>query len=77
MMSAMNVPDLEVLVAGHHGSPSSTGTALLQATLPETVLISVGRNAYGHPSPKTLARIQELGAVAYTTQENGNLTVRW
>lgn len=70
-------PDLEVLVAGHHGSKSSTGNALLDALRPETVLISAGENQYDLPSEETLRRIAHTGAKVYCTKENGNLTIRW
>jgi DNA polymerase-3 subunit delta len=46
------LPDIELLVAGHHGSVGSTSAALLEAARPECVLISVGRNSYGQPSEK-------------------------
>ena len=49
------LPDLEVLVAGHHGSKNATSAELLSAATPDVVLISVGKNSYGHPSPKTLS----------------------
>ncbi len=77
LLAAYDLPDLEVLVAGHHGSADATGRPLLEMLLPETVLISVGENSYGHPAPATLARLNLLGARAYTTKENGNLTIGW
>ena len=55
------LPDAEVLVAGHHGSQYATGEKLLAAVTPERVVISVGDNAYGHPAPETLERIQAAG----------------
>ena len=72
-----DLPDLEVLVAGHHGSAKSTGNALLELLSPELVLISVGQNPYGHPEYSTLKRIEHYGGTAYRTDQNGNLTVRW
>ncbi len=42
---------IEVLKAGHHGSRTSSGTALLEAVAPRLVLISCGvENSHGHPS---------------------------
>ncbi len=70
------IPELELLVAGHHGSKSSTGEALLAMTKPESVLISVGENAYGHPAGETLTRIEAYGAAIYRTDLNGTITVR-
>lgn len=70
------IPDLEVLVAGHHGSKSSTGEYLLRETAPELVVISVGENSYGHPAGDVLARIAASGAAALRTDEQGTITVR-
>ncbi len=69
------IPDLEILVAGHHGSKNSTGAALLAQTRPEIVLISVGENRYGHPAAETLSRIDAVGAQVCRTDQCGNITV--
>lgn len=76
LLALHELPDLEVLVAGHHGSRYSTGETLLAGTLPEIVLISVGDNHYGHPADEVLARIAAIGATAYRTDECGSITVR-
>ncbi len=76
LLDSRALPDLEILVAGHHGSKGSTGVRLLQELKPETVLISVGKNSYGHPAPETLERIANLGAVVYRTDYNGSITVK-
>lgn len=68
--------DIEVLVAGHHGSKGSTGSALLQAIRPELVLISVGENSYGHPSPEVLQRIEDAGALVLRTDELGDIEIK-
>lgn len=70
-------PDIEVLAAGHHGSQYSTSEALLDAVTPETCLISVGYNTYGHPAPETLARLAERDVNIYRTDRMGNLTIRY
>ena len=39
---------------------------------PAVAIISVGaRNAYGHPSPETLARLAAAGAAVYRTDRDG------
>ncbi len=63
LVARENLPEVEVLVAGHHGSKQSTSQALLEAVAPETVVISVGQNTYGHPAPETLARLSAAGAI--------------
>lgn len=69
------LPDVEVLAAGHHGSKNSTSAGLLDAVTPETCLISVGYNTYGHPTSETLARLAERDIEVYRTDLMGNLTI--
>jgi competence protein ComEC len=71
------LPDIEVLAAGHHGSKYATGDTLLDAVTPETCLISVGYNTYGHPTPETLERLSERGITVYRTDQRGDLTIRY
>ena len=65
--------DIEYLVAGHHGSKSSTSKELLDALTPETVCISVGSNSYGHPADETLRRLAEHGCTVYRTDLHGDI----
>lgn len=72
-----NIPELTVLVAGHHGSKYSTGEALLAATTPEYVMISVGEgNSYGHPSREVLSRLEEYGCIVQRTDQDGTIVFR-
>lgn len=67
---------VEIFVAGHHGSASSTGSGLLNILRPRLVLISAGEdNSYGHPAQETLDRVAETGALVYRTDQCGNITV--
>ena len=66
------IPDIEVLVAGHHGSKHSSCGEFLQAAAPEIALISAGaNNSYGHPAQETLERLEELGEGYAAQEENG------
>ena len=77
LLTEKDIPQTELLVAGHHGARTSTSLALLSGVRPQTVLISVGEdNAYGHPSPQTLARIDAAGAEVYRTDMCGTITIR-
>ena len=69
------LPDIELLLAGHHGSKYSTGQPLLDALRPELAVISVGYNSYGHPAEETLARLEASGAKIYRTDEKGTVTI--
>lgn len=72
------LPDIEVLVAGHHGSETSNTQALLEATTPDLALISVGlNNKYGHPAYDALVRLDEIGAKIYRTDLYGTIEVQW
>ena len=73
LLAAYDLPDLEVLAAGHHGSKTSTSQALLEALTPETVCISVGSNSYGHPADETLRRLVEAGCAIYRTDKQGSI----
>lgn len=66
--------DVDVLKAGHHGSSSSTGDALIRKVAPEVIIFSVGRgNRYGHPDEDVLERVEKAGRV-YRTDEDGMIT---
>lgn len=70
------IPDIELLLVGHHGSAGSTCSQFLNATRPELAIISVGNNSYGHPTGETLERLARSGAAIYRTDTHGPVTVR-
>lgn len=71
-----SLPQVEVLVVGHHGAASSTAPELLQAVSPEIAVISVGAdNSYGHPAQAVLDRLTEAGAAVYRTDQAGDITI--
>jgi competence protein ComEC len=69
------LPDIELLMVGHHGSKNSTCQELLDVLCPELAVISVGYNSYGHPAQETLARLEASDAKIYRTDENGTVTI--
>lgn len=75
LMRRHELPKLEVLIAGHHGSRNATCEELLEQTRPDVVLISVGENSYGHPTQETIDRILAVGAKLYRTDLDGDLTI--
>lgn len=77
LLEREEIPDLELLIVGHHGAASSTGTALLRQTAPDAAVISVGRNnRYGHPAQAVLDRLAEAGCAVYATDELGTVIFR-
>ena len=72
------LPDIELLIVGHHGSKYSTGEELLQTLRPETAIISVGENnSYGHPAKETLERLEQQGTQVYRTDLQGTVVIRY
>lgn len=77
LLQEAELPHVNLLIAGHHGSKNSTSEALLNAVQPETVFISVGEhNAYGHPARDLLDRLADFGCGIYRTDLNGTLIFR-
>ena len=72
-LEAYDLPDIEVLVAGHHGSKYSTSNDLLDTLAPEVACISVGPNSYGHPADETMRRLAEHGCAIYRTDMQGSI----
>ena len=68
------IPDVDVLVAGHHGSKAATCEELLWAVRPEIVCISAGRNHFfSHPAPELLSRLENYGCAVYRTDLHGDI----
>ena len=75
LVERFDLPDIEVLVVGHHGSRYSSTDAFLQQMRPETAIISVGDNSYGHPTQEAMDRLSRNGAAVYRTDRQGNVLV--
>ncbi len=69
------LPDIEVLVVSHHGSRYSSNIRFLKSVTPETAVISVGDNNYGHPSEETLQRLLAVGADIWRTDQQGTIRI--
>ena len=74
ILSSCNLPDIEFLKAGHHGSSSSSTDEFIEKLKPEAVAISCGyNNDYGHPHRSVLDTFRKNGSVVYRTDKNGSL----
>ncbi len=58
---------IDVFKVNHHGSNSASNASFLLLIKPETAIISVGKNTYGHPHPEALKRLTASGAKILTT----------
>ncbi len=64
----------DVLKAGHHGSETSSSEDFVKAIKPKVVVISSGQgNSYGHPSPRTLKRLERLHIPVRRTDIEGTI----
>lgn len=73
------LPDIlpvDVLKVAHHGSRYSTSDAWLDLVQPREAIISVGKNAYGHPAPEVMERLKARGIASYRTDELGPISYR-
>lgn len=77
LLDSVRLPDIEILLAGHHGADNSTSFYLLDALRPDAVVISVGKdNTYGHPSSETLGRLELFDCKVWRTDLNGTVIFR-
>jgi competence protein ComEC len=61
-----------VLVAGHHGSNTSSIAEFVAAVRPQQVIFTMGhRNRYGHPHSDVVRRFAETGAVLHRSDRHG------
>ena len=67
-----NLPDIDVLKAGHHGSKTSSSKEFIDTINPKYSIISVGKNnRYGHPNKEALENLKETKI--YRTDEDGSI----
>lgn len=77
LVRSAELPYVDILIAGHHGSKYSTSQFLLDAVRPETVVISAGKNnLYGHPAPELLERLKLYHCRILRTDLDGTVVFR-
>ena len=64
-----------ILKVGHHGGATATSPGFVAAVDPDVAVISVGPNAYGHPSQAVVNRLQDSGTTVYSTGSSGTVRV--
>lgn len=75
LLGKWDLPQVDVLLAGHHGAKTSTSAELLLETKPNVVVISAGAdNRYGHPHEETMARLEQAGVQIRRTDQEGDIT---
>ncbi|MGE6527981.1 DNA internalization-related competence protein ComEC/Rec2 [Pseudomonas sp. NPDC077382] len=77
LLSSTMPLDVEWLLVPHHGSRSSSSPVFIEATGAGGALISRSlHNAFGHPHPEVVRRLQAAGAQLHDTAEQGALRIR-
>ncbi|MBQ3475229.1 MAG: DNA internalization-related competence protein ComEC/Rec2 [Bacilli bacterium] len=72
IMNKYNLPNIDVLKVGHHGSKTSSGKEFINEINPKYSIISVGKNnRYGHPNKEVLDNLNN--SKIYRTDENGSI----
>lgn len=72
------IEPVDVLIAAHHGSKTSSSAVFLDALKPRIAVISAGfRNRYGHPHSTVLARLDERGVQRFSTATDGAVLLRF
>ncbi len=70
-----SLPPVDVLVAPHHGSKTSSTTAFIDAVQPGSVFFPVAyRNRFRFPHKQVLARYQRAGSRIYRTDRSGAIS---
>ena len=68
--------DADYLKVGHHGSDSSSDEEFLSLVSPKYAIISVGKNRFGHPSLRTIRKLERVGAAIWRTDEKDDIIIR-
>lgn len=69
------VPRVDVVVAPHHGSGTSSSSLFVAATRPDVTIFSTGyRNRWGLPRADVMERWREAGARTFDTSTSGAVT---
>ena len=67
-----NLPDIDVLKVGHHGSRTSSSKEFINEINPKYSIISVGKNnRYGHPNKEVLENLEK--SKIYRTDLDGSI----
>ena len=72
ILDKYNLPNIDVLKVGHHGSKTSSGKEFIDEIIPKYSIISVGKNnRYGHPNKEVLENLSN--SKIYRTDQDGSI----
>ena len=74
ILNTYNLPKMDILKVGHHGSNTSTSKKFIKKISPKISLISAGKNnIYGHPHQETLKKLKNSDV--YITKKDGAVKI--
>ncbi|RIM64370.1 ComEC/Rec2 family competence protein, partial [Staphylococcus xylosus] len=77
LLRNFELPKIDILKVGHHGSKTSTSNEFLQKIQPKICLVSVGKtNRYQLPNQEIITKLKRLGAKVFQSNENGEVTIK-
>ena len=69
-----NELDVDILKVGHHGASTASSEEFLNVVTPKYAIISAGvDNSYGHPTARTLKKLERVGASIWRTDLQGDI----
>ena len=75
ILNKYNLPDIDVLKVGHHGSRTSSSKDFINEINPKYSIISVGKNnRYGHPNKEVLNNLEN--SKIYRTDQDGSIMLK-
>lgn len=66
---------IEVFQVPHHGSKTGINSSIINHLRPGVAVISVGKNAYGHPSKETLKTLSDNKINILRTDQKGDIEI--
>ena len=75
LINKYNLPKMDILKVGHHGSKTSTSKKMIDIINPKYSVISVGRNnKFNHPHKEVLDNLKN--SKIYRTDQDGSITFK-
>jgi competence protein ComEC len=78
LIASGSLPEqIDILVAAHHGSDTSSSQTFIDRVDPEHIVFTTKRaNRFNHPSPWVLGRSQVSGGALWDTARHGAISFR-
>lgn len=75
LLNNQNLGQVKLLKVPHHGAKTALRDEFLEILKPETAIISVGKNSYGHPSGELIKKLENLRAKVRRTDLEGEIKI--